>query len=189
MGDQRRRATDVLPQLPFCSHDTYEGTCPSCRRRAGKPYDDLAGSCIKHAWAKHDFCSECARSMIAKMDDAAERRSAAALLERIDVRAATNAFHGAWELILSRAKDESERDRLYEALKEVVKQDRFLRQEKVAESFPGASWRGRGEDGSVGFDCEHEGRRVLVTLAKDGDVEILIPKTSVPSSLDGQVKK
>jgi hypothetical protein len=40
---------------------------------------------------------------------------------------AKTAFHGAWELILSRAKDESERDRLYEALKEVVGADRELR--------------------------------------------------------------
>jgi hypothetical protein len=44
---------------------------------------------------------------------------------------------------------------------------------RVAASLP---WKGRGADGSVGFDCEHDGRRVLVTFPKDGDVEILIAK-------------
>jgi hypothetical protein len=35
-------------------------------------------------------------------------------------------------------------------------------------------WKGVGADGSVGFDCEHEDRRALVTFAADGDVEIVL---------------
>lgn len=38
--------------------------------------------------------------------------------------------------------------------------------------------KGASEDGSVGFDCEHKGRRALVTFASDGDVEILITRVS-----------
>ncbi|MBX3203208.1 MAG: hypothetical protein KF894_34105 [Labilithrix sp.] len=36
---------------------------------------------------------------------------------------------------------------------------------------------GKAEDGSVGFECEHEGRVACVTFAADGDVEIYITKT------------
>lgn len=54
-----------------------------------------------------------------------------------------------------------------------------------------ASRRGVGEDGSVGFDCEHEGRRVLVTMARDGDTEIVIspPKIDVVQRIVARLRK